>query len=49
MLKDYQVAAILPAADLDRTKKFYMETLDLPEPEIVAPATLQFKCGKGSS
>ena len=49
MLKDFRVAAILPAADLDRTKKFYMEKLGLPEPEIVAPATLQFKCGKGSS
>lgn len=45
MLKDVPVAAILPAADLERAKAFYTETLGLPSPDMVAPATLEFKCG----
>ena len=48
MLKDAPVAAILPAADLERTKTFYMEVLGLPAPDMVAPGTLEFKCGGGT-
>ena len=49
MFSNDQVAAILPAADLERTKKFYINKLGLDEPVKVAPATLQFECGEGSS
>lgn len=45
MLKDALVAAILPAADLERAKTFYTETLGLPAPNTVAPGTLEFRCG----
>ncbi len=47
MLKNLPFAAILPAKDLDRAKKFYMEKLGLPEPEQIAPGHLQFKLGEG--
>jgi len=48
MLEDKLIAAILPAADLERTKAFYTETLGLPEPKLAAPGTLEFQAGEGS-
>lgn len=47
-LTDAPVAAILPAADLERAKAFYSETLGLGASELVAPGTIQFECGQGT-
>lgn len=45
-LKKLPFAAILPAKDLERSKKFYTEKLGLPEPKEMAPGHLQFTLGK---
>ena len=49
MLKDSRVAAILPAEDLERAKAFYREKLGLPAPDLVAPRTVAFECGSGTT
>ena len=48
MLKDAPMAAILPAADLERAKKFYSETLGLEPLDVSAPATTMFQAGAGT-
>lgn len=49
MLREARVAAILPAADIERAKRFYGETLDLPQADISAVGNdLAFECGQGT-
>ena len=49
MLRDAPVAAILPAADVERARKFYSEKLNLRTVDVDAPATLAFECGNGTT
>jgi predicted enzyme related to lactoylglutathione lyase len=37
MLKEARVAAILPAVDIKRARRFYSETLGLPTPDMPVP------------
>ena len=46
MLKDSQVAARLPAQDLDRARAFYRDKLGL-EPVEERPGGLRYQCGSG--
>jgi predicted enzyme related to lactoylglutathione lyase len=49
MLKDAPVAAILPAIDIQRAKKFYSEKLGLRSADMPVPADgAAFKCGDGT-
>ena len=49
MLKDSQVVAVLPSADIDNTKKFYMEKLKLQALDVPTPGKdIFFKAGKGT-
>jgi len=48
-LRDAPVAAILPAADIERAKTFYSETIGLHGPDLVAPATFAFEGGDGTT
>jgi catechol 2,3-dioxygenase-like lactoylglutathione lyase family enzyme len=43
-LKDSEIVAILPAADLDRARRFYEETLGF-EPETVDPGGVYYRSG----
>jgi catechol 2,3-dioxygenase-like lactoylglutathione lyase family enzyme len=45
-LKDTDMAAVLPAADIDRARRFYEETLGF-EPESAAPAGIIYRSGTG--
>lgn len=49
MLKNSQVVAVLPAADIENTKKFYMEKLNLQAVDVATPGKdIFFKAGKGT-
>lgn len=49
MLKDSQVVAVLPSADIENTKKFYMEKLNLQALDVPTPGKdIFFKAGKGT-
>lgn len=49
MLREQRVAAILPAADIERAKRFYGETLDLPQADIPTVGNdVAFECGQGT-
>jgi catechol 2,3-dioxygenase-like lactoylglutathione lyase family enzyme len=49
MLRDAPVVAILPAADIERAKRFYLETLDLRRADVPAPGNdVIFECGEGT-
>jgi catechol 2,3-dioxygenase-like lactoylglutathione lyase family enzyme len=49
MLRDAPVIAILPAADIERAKRFYLETLDLRRADVPAPGNdIIFECGEGT-
>ncbi|MEJ0021435.1 MAG: VOC family protein [Candidatus Doudnabacteria bacterium] len=47
MLSNAKVTAVLPAADLERARKFYTEKLDLKE-DAPMPGGASFKCGGGT-
>jgi catechol 2,3-dioxygenase-like lactoylglutathione lyase family enzyme len=47
MLEQCRVYAALPAADLDRAKRFYDEKLGLTSQEL--PDELRYECGDGSA
>lgn len=49
MLKDQQVAAVLPAQDLKRARGFYSEKLGLEPDNPDADDNLQYKCGDGTA
>lgn len=49
MLANSRVAAILPAVDLERAKKFYGETLGLTPVDLPGPGVAMFECGKGTA
>ena len=46
MLADSRVAARLPAKDLERAKRFYLEKLGL-EPVEERPGGIRYRCGGG--
>lgn len=49
MIKDAPVIAILPAADIEGTKKFYLEKLNLRPSDIPAPGDdIVFRGGEGT-
>lgn len=49
MLKDAPVAAILPAIDIERTRKFYSEKLGLQAADMPVPEDgAAFLCGGGT-
>lgn len=49
MLKDSQVVAVLPAADIDKTRKFYTDKLNLQPVDVPTPGKdIFFKAGKGT-
>lgn len=48
MLKDQQVGAVLPAADIARARDFYREKLGLEPENPDAKDNLQYKCGAGT-
>ena len=48
MLADSPVAAILPAVDLERAKKFYEEKLGLRPINAPGPGGAMFECGQGT-
>lgn len=49
MLRDAPVMAILPAADIERAKTFYAETLNLRRADgPAAGSDLAFECGDGT-
>lgn len=49
MLRDAPVVTILPAADIERAKRFYLETLDLRRADVPAPGNdIIFECGEGT-
>lgn len=49
MLRDAPVIAILPAADIERAKRFYLETLNLRRADVPAPGDdIVFECGEGT-
>jgi catechol 2,3-dioxygenase-like lactoylglutathione lyase family enzyme len=49
MLSDAPLAAILPAGDIERSKRFYAETLGLrPAPMPVPPDGAAFESGNGT-
>src|ERR1700719_1522343 len=47
MLADRPIHATLPAADLERAKRFYTEKLGLSQ-EIEAPEGIFYRCGGGT-
>ena len=47
MLKDTEVAAVLPAKDMGRAKEFYRDKLGL-EPLEDADDNLMYRCGNGT-
>lgn len=49
MLKDKQVGAVLPAADITRARNFYRDKLGLEPENADAEDNLQYKCGGGSA
>ncbi len=49
MLKDKQVGAVLPAADITRARNFYRDKLGLEPDNADAEDNLQYKCGGGSA
>ena len=48
MLKDKQVGAVLPAADITRARDFYRDKLGLEPENPDAEDNLQYKCGGGT-
>jgi catechol 2,3-dioxygenase-like lactoylglutathione lyase family enzyme len=48
MLANSPVAAILPAVDLERAKKFYEEKLGLRPIDAPGPGGAMFECGQGT-
>ena len=48
MLANYPVAAILPAVDLERAKKFYEEKLGLQPVDMPGVGGAMFACGEGT-
>jgi catechol 2,3-dioxygenase-like lactoylglutathione lyase family enzyme len=49
MLKDQQVGAILPAADISRARNFYRDKLGLEPENPDDDDNLRYKCGSGTS
>ena len=47
MLRDMEVAAVLPAKDIGRAKEFYRDKLGL-EPTAPADDDLMYQCGNGT-
>lgn len=49
MLRDAPVMAILPAADIERARKFYLETLNLRRVDLPVPGNdFGVECGEGT-
>ena len=49
MLKDSEVAAVLPAKDIARARDFYRDVVGLDDPEVMDAENLMFRCGKGTA
>jgi predicted enzyme related to lactoylglutathione lyase len=49
MLKDSEVAAVLPAKDIARARDFYRDVVGLDDPEVMDAVNLMFRCGKGTA
>jgi len=49
MLKDQQVGAVLPAADIARARDFYRDKLGLEPENPDADDNLRYQCGAGTS
>jgi catechol 2,3-dioxygenase-like lactoylglutathione lyase family enzyme len=49
MLKDKQVGAVLPAADIARARDFYRDKLGLEPENADAEDNLRYMCGGGTS
>ena len=48
MLGQYRVDATIPAADMQRARKFYEETLGLGPGEEYDPSNVVYRCGDGT-
>jgi predicted enzyme related to lactoylglutathione lyase len=48
MLANAPVTAILPAVDIERAKKFYVQKLGLKEIDGLDPGSAMFECGQGT-
>ncbi|MBT2597119.1 VOC family protein [Arthrobacter sp. ISL-72] len=48
MLKDCEVAAVLPAKDIARARDFYQNVLGLDEPQVMDNENLMYRCGNGT-
>jgi catechol 2,3-dioxygenase-like lactoylglutathione lyase family enzyme len=48
MLRDAPIMAILPAADIERAKSFYQETLNLRQLDYGVGDDAAFECGDGT-
>jgi len=48
MLRNAPVSAILPAADIERAKAFYMEKLGLRSINVPGEGMASFECGDGT-
>lgn len=49
MLKDKQVSAVLPAADIARARDFYRDKLGLEPENPDAKDNLRYRCGDGTA
>jgi predicted enzyme related to lactoylglutathione lyase len=48
MLKNCEVAAVLPAKDIARARTFYRDVLGLDDPEVMDDENLMYRCGNGT-
>lgn len=48
MLKDREVAAVLPAKDISRARDFYQNVLGLAAPDVMDDENLMYRCGNGT-
>ncbi|MDQ0075702.1 VOC family protein [Arthrobacter oryzae] len=49
MLKDREVAAVLPAKDIARARDFYQNVLGLDAPDVLDDQNLMYRCGNGTT
>ncbi|MEV7132288.1 VOC family protein [Arthrobacter sp. NPDC093128] len=49
MLKDREVAAVLPAKDITRARDFYQNVLGLDAPDVLDDQNLMYRCGNGTT
>jgi catechol 2,3-dioxygenase-like lactoylglutathione lyase family enzyme len=49
MLKDSEVAAVLPAKDIARARGFYRDVVGLDDPEVMDDENVFYRCGNGTT